>query len=87
MAVGAGVQGNPLPYSPSPYTVKAGSTVTWGNKDSGTHTVTSSGSNLFDSGNLAPEGTFKFTFTQPGTYQYYCAIHPWMKGTIVITSG
>ena len=85
--VGAGIQGNTLPYSPSPYTVKAGSTVTWVNKDSSTHTVTSYGSNLFDSGNLAPGGTFKWTFAQPGTYQYYCTIHPWMKGTIVVTSG
>ena len=87
IVVGAGIQGNSLPYSPSPYPVKAGSTVTWVNKDSSTHTVTSSGSSLFDSGNVAPGGEFKFTFTQPGTYQYYCTIHPWMKGTIVVTSG
>lgn len=87
VVLGAGEQGNPLPYSPSPYTVKVGASVTWVNKDSTTHTVTSSGSSLFDSGNMAPGATYSFTFTQPGTYQYYCTIHPWMKGTIVVTSG
>jgi plastocyanin len=87
IVLGAATQGNPLPYSPSPYTVKVGSTVTWVNKDGGTHTVTSVGSALFDSGDMPPGGTFKFTFTQPGTYQYYCTIHPWMTGTIVVTTG
>lgn len=87
IVLGAGNQGNPLPYSPSPYTIKVGATVTWVNKDATTHTVTSSGVTLFDSGNLAPGATYSFTFTQPGTYQYYCTIHPWMKGTIVVTSG
>lgn len=87
IVLGAGSQSNPLPYSPSPYTVKVGSTVTWVNKDGGTHTVTSSGSNLFDSGDMPAGGTYKYTFTQPGTYQYYCTIHPWMKGTIVVTNG
>ncbi len=87
IVMGAGVQSNPLPYSPSPYTVKAGSTVTWANKDTSAHTVTSVGSNTIDSGVIPAGGTYSFTFTQPGTYQYYCTIHPWMKGTIVVTSG
>lgn len=87
IVVGAAGQGNPLPYSPSPYTVKVGSTVTWVNKDTSTHTVTSIGSSLFDSGNILPGGSYSFTFTQAGTYQYYCTIHPWMKGTIIVTNG
>ncbi len=43
--------------------------------------------NLFDLGNLPTGAVFKFTFTQPGTYQYYCTLHPLMKGTIVVVSG
>jgi len=84
---GAVNQNNPQFYSPSSFTVKVGTPVTWVNKDGTTHTVTSKASSLFDSGNLATGDTFKFTFTQPGTYQYYCTIHPWMTGTVVVTSG
>ncbi len=71
-------------YVPASYTVKAGTTFTWVNKDGAAHT--SVGSNLFDSGNVDAGGTYKFTFTQPGTYQYYCTLHPWMKGTIIVAA-
>jgi plastocyanin len=84
---GAGSQTNPQFFTPANFTVKAGTTVTWINHDGSSHTVTSQGSSLFDSGNIPTGGTFKFAFSQPGTYQYYCTIHPWMKGTIVVTSG
>jgi plastocyanin len=84
---GAGSQTNPQFYSPANFAVKAGSTVTWVNHDGSSHTVTSQGSTLFDSGNIPTGGTFSYKFTQPGTYQYYCTIHPWMKGTIVVTTG
>jgi plastocyanin len=84
---GAGNQGNPSGYfSPSNFTTKVGSTVTWFNGDGSTHTITSKSSNLLDSGNIAAGDTFHFTFSHPGTYQYYCTIHPWMTGTIVVTS-
>jgi len=84
---GAGSQNNGQFYTPASFTVKAGTTVTWVNKDGTVHTVTSQGNSLFDSGNVPTGGVFKFTFAQAGTYQYYCTIHPWMKGTIVVTSG
>ncbi|MDA4128939.1 MAG: cupredoxin family copper-binding protein [Thaumarchaeota archaeon] len=71
-------------YSPGNFTVKAGSTVTWSNGDSNVHTVTST-TGAFDSGNMNSGDTYKHTFTQPGTYQYICTIHPNMKGTIVVT--
>ncbi len=74
-------------FSPSSFTVKVGTTVAWVNKDASTHTVTSQGSNLFDSGNLPLGATFSYKFTQAGTYQYFCTIHPVMKGTIIVTSG
>jgi plastocyanin len=83
---GAGSQNNAQFFSPSNFTVKVGTTVTWVNHDGTTHTVTSKGSSLFDSGNLLTGGSFSYKFTQTGTYRYYCTIHPWMTGTIVVTS-
>lgn len=84
---GAGTQGNAAGYySPANFTAKVGQPVTWSNGDGSTHTVTSMGSNLFDSGNIQSGGTYSYTFTQPGTYKYYCTIHPWMVGTVVVTS-
>ena len=72
-------------FSPANLTVTVGKTVTWVNKDTVTHTVTSDGSNLFDSGFMPTGATFQFTFTTVGTYPYYCTVHPYMKGTIVVT--
>ncbi|MDA4126610.1 MAG: cupredoxin family copper-binding protein [Thaumarchaeota archaeon] len=83
---GAGSQNNPQFYSPSSFTVKAGTTVTWVNHDGTAHTVTSKGSSLFDSGNILTGGSFSYTFTHAGTYQYYCTIHPWMTGMVVVTA-
>lgn len=54
------------------------------NRDATTHTVTDN-NKAFDSGNIASGATYKYTFTTAGTYQYYCTIHPFMKGTIVVT--
>jgi plastocyanin len=88
---GAGTQGNAAGYySPANFSAKVGQTVVWVNGDGNTHTITStsvpSGASTFDSGSLASGDTFKVTFTQAGIYQYYCSIHPWMKGTITVTS-
>src|SRR5256885_6338339 len=71
-------------FSPPNFTVKIGETVTWVNKDTVTHTVTSDGSNVFESGFMPTGSTFRFTFTQAATYPYYCTVHPYMKGTIVV---
>jgi len=68
-------------FSPASLTIKVGTTVTWTNKDSVTHTVNSA---TFNSGNIAPREKFQFTFSSPGTYAYSCGIHPSMKGTIVV---
>jgi plastocyanin len=81
---GATVQGNTA-YSPGNFTVKAGKTVTWVNKDTTVHTVTSSTSGQFDSGNLNPGQTWSHAFTQSGVYKYYCTLHPWMKGNVTVT--
>jgi plastocyanin len=75
-------------FNPQTITVKVGTTITWTDKDSIAHTVTStSGPTSFNSGALAaPGGTFKFTFTKAGTYTYHCMIHPSMTATITVVS-
>ena len=70
-------------FNPSPITVPSGSTVTWMNDDSITHTSTSN-SSVWDSGTIAPGATFSHTFSTPGTFQYHCAIHPNMVGTVTV---
>ena len=69
-------------FTPQVLTVKAGTTVTWTNEDSASHTITSAG--FFDSGTIATGQTFSKTFDQPGTYNYACSIHPSMKGKIIV---
>jgi len=70
-------------YAPQQITVKAGTTVTWINRDDIPHTVTSK-TMLFKSNALDTDDKFSFTFTAPGTYPYFCALHPHMTGTIVV---
>jgi plastocyanin len=73
-------------FSPADITVKKGTTVTWTNKDSITHTVTENdGQTGPDSGDLAPGKTYSFTFNTVGTFKYHCAIHPEMLGTVTVT--
>ena len=64
-------------------TVTVGTTVTWTNLDSAAHTVTSE-TDLFDSGNLARNATFSYLFAGRGTFSYYCANHPYMKGKVIV---
>jgi plastocyanin len=69
-------------FSPAATTVPAGTTVTWTNRDSVGHTVTGNG---FESNNLGRGDTFRHTFAEPGTFEYACAYHPGMKGTVTVT--
>jgi plastocyanin len=75
-------------FNPQVITVKVGTTITWTDKDSTAHTVTSlSGPTSFNSGDLTPSGgTFHFTFSQAGTYSYHCMIHPSMTATVIVVS-
>jgi plastocyanin len=68
-------------YAPRTLSVKAGTTVKWKNADAAPHTVTSgsAGSNV-----LNRNGTYSRTFTRRGTWAYICALHPAMKGTVVV---
>ncbi|MBV6699338.1 cupredoxin family copper-binding protein [Kitasatospora aureofaciens] len=74
-------------FSPAALTVKTGTSVTWTNTDPDAHTVTSkqgSGGPL-QSAALATNATYSYTFTAPGTYPYYCSIHPFMTATVEVT--
>jgi len=75
-------------FSPSAITVVVGvnNTVVWTNNDSAEHTVTAT-DNSFNSGYIEPGQTYTHTFMSPGTYTYYCTIHPWMKGTVIVMAG
>ena len=70
-------------FNPQTLNVPRGSTVTWTNKDSTSHTVTSD-SGAFDGGPLSSGAVLSFTFNQAGTFSYHCSIHPSMKATIVV---
>lgn len=67
-------------------TVPPGTTVTWVNHDDDPHTVTSTG-NVFRSPGLDTDETYSYTFTRPGTYEYFCTLHPMMTGKVVVRSG
>ena len=67
-------------------TVTVGATVTWVQKDATTHTSTSgtpgSTTGVWDSGFLSQDQTFSFTFTEAGTFPYFCQVHPFMTVTV-----
>ena len=71
-------------YDQATLTISKGTTVTWTQHDSAVHTVTSVSGNVLDSQNLAKGETFSYTFDEAGTFEYYCTIHPSMKGEVVV---
>ena len=80
--VGAEALGNRA-YAPDPLNVAVGTTVTWTNTDSVSHTSTSSATG-WNSGIVGPGGQFSFAFQTAGSFPYHCAIHPGMVGTVVV---
>ena len=70
-------------FAPGELNVTAGTTVTWTNTDTVTHTSKSDAQG-WDSGAIAPNGQFSFAFPAAGTFSYHCAIHPGMVGTVVV---
>lgn len=72
-------------YVPQSITVKVGTTVTWTNKDSVAHTVTSDSGGVLDSPLFSAGETYSFTFNEAGTFTYHCTPHPDMKGTVTVT--
>ena len=71
-------------FAPKDLTVKAGTTVTWTNRDDIPHGVASSNNAFKKSAALDTDESYSFTFTTPGTYQYFCYLHPHMVGSIVV---
>ena len=77
-------------YKPSEIVIMSGDTITWTNRDSTPHTVTSGdGSNttpngIFDSSIITKEKTYSFTFDNAGNYPYYCILHPNMIGEVKV---
>jgi plastocyanin len=70
-------------FSPATVNVAIGTTVTWTNEDSTTHTVTSS-TGAFESGNMSNGATFSHTFTAAGDFEYHCSIHTSMVGHVIV---
>jgi plastocyanin len=81
--VTATIQG--FAFQPATLTVTVGTTVTWTNKDTAAHTVTSD-TGVFDSGNMPNGATYSFTFNQAGTFPYHCNYHSNMHGMVVVQS-
>jgi len=70
-------------FGPAELTVPVGATITWTNRDDIPHTVVST-DKVFKSKVLDTDEKFSFTFTQAGSYPYFCSIHPKMTGKVVV---
>jgi plastocyanin len=70
-------------FGPQTVTVPIGATVTWTNQDDIPHTVVST-DGVFKSKVRDTNETFSYTFTKPGTYSYFCSVHPKMTGQVVV---
>jgi len=83
-----GCEDNDRCYIPSQIVIEPGKQITWINEDSAFHSVTSGfygePTELFDSGHLDPYQSFSFTFDEIGIYDYYCTLHPWMDGQVIV---
>jgi plastocyanin len=89
IAPGSSAPTSKIFYDPSPANIAVGTTVTWINNDATLHTAVSgtpdSGpSGEFDSSYLAKGKTFEHTFDKAGTFDYYCTLHPFMIGQVVV---
>jgi len=75
-------------YIPSKISIIQGESVTWLNEDAAFHSVTSgtyeNPNGIFDSGYLDPNESFTVKFEESGTFDYFCTLHPWMKGKVIV---
>lgn len=93
MVMGSGAPGCEVKnecYIPSLIEINEGDTVIWSNDDSAAHTVTSGTPSdgpdgMFDSSLVMAGNTFEFTFEDKGEYDYFCIVHPWMTGKVVVS--
>lgn len=78
---------NEYMFGPNMLTVVAGTKVTWVNHDEVPHTIVdSSPTKVFHSGALDTNDSYSYVFSKPGTYHYFCTLHPQMVGTITVTA-
>jgi plastocyanin len=70
-------------YSPATVTVPVGTTIAWVNHDDEVHTVFST-TQAFTSPAIETDETYSSTFSKPGTYTYFCTLHPLMTGTVIV---
>ena len=71
-------------FNPMKITVKSGEKITWINRDEEPHTVVSVGKKFPKSSGLDTDQEYSITAGAPGTYEYFCSVHPKMTGTIVV---
>jgi plastocyanin len=71
-------------FAPDTLTVAAGTTVKWTNRDDIPHTVVSDDKTTFRSKAIDTDQTFSYTFDKPGTYSYFCSIHPKMVAKVIV---
>jgi amicyanin len=71
-------------FGPAALTVPAGTTVTWTNQDDVPHTVVSAEGKEMKSPALDTDQKFSYTFVKPGTYSYFCSVHPKMTGKVIV---
>ena len=71
-------------FAPHTLTVPVGTRVVWTNRDDEPHLVTSAGAMFAPSKALDTSDSYAVTFAKPGTYAYYCSMHPMMVGTIIV---
>lgn len=71
-------------FAPSPLTVKAGTTIKWINKDDVPHLIVSTQGKFKPSTVLDTDQVFSVALNQPGTYDYFCSLHPMMQGKIIV---
>ena len=76
-------------FSPNPVTVDLGTIVTWSNTDTAAHTATSGSAadgpdGVWDSSLMMVNGSYSVTLDDEGTYPYFCMVHPWMQGTVIV---
>ncbi|MBT6646613.1 MAG: PEFG-CTERM domain-containing protein, partial [Thaumarchaeota archaeon] len=87
---GSGAPGcEPECYSPSTATISVGGTVTFDNTDTAPHTATSGSAangpdGIWDSSLIMVNASYSVTLSDSGNYSYFCMVHPWMEGTVIV---
>ena len=76
-------------FIPNTVTIDVGGEVTWENNDTAAHTTTSGSAidgpdGVFDSSLIMAGSSFSHTFDSAGTYDYFCMVHPWMEGVVIV---